>query len=89
MAWLKSNWPSEDFQLIDCREQHEWNAGHIEGALFIPLSQWDLHVHKIDPNKPAVVYCRSGMRSIRATNYLLQQGKQAASLIGGYMAYQG
>ena len=89
MAWLKSNWPSGDFQLIDCREQHEWDAGHIEGALFIPLSQWGQHEHKIDPNKPAIVYCRSGVRSIRATNHLLQQGQQAASLIGGYMAYQG
>ena len=89
MTWVKSNWPSEDFQLVDCREQHEWDAGHIEGAIFVPLSQWDQHAQQIDPNKPIVVYCRSGVRSMRATNYLIQQGHQAASMIGGYMAYQG
>ena len=89
MEWLKSNWPSDNFQLVDCREQHEWEAGHIDGAIFIPLSQWEQSVHKLDPNKPTVVYCRSGVRSIHATNHLLSLGKQAASAIGGYLAYQG
>ena len=34
MEWLKSNWPSDNFQLVDCREQHEWDAG-IYGARFL------------------------------------------------------
>ena len=89
MTWVKSNWPSDAFQLVDCREQHEWDSGHIEGALFIPLSQWDTHIHRLDPSKPVVVYCRSGVRSLRATNHLLQQGQQAASMTGGILAFNG
>lgn len=87
MKWVKENKDRETFQLIDCREQFEWDDGHIQGAIFVPLSDWGNQVSKVDPSKPAVVYCRSGVRSIKATNLLLSRGIEAASMKGGYLDF--
>lgn len=85
--WVKNNLSSGKFVLVDCREQQEWDAGHIEGALLMPLSRFDIVSMSLDPNIPVVVYCRSGMRSLRATNHLLQRGFKAASMVGGFMGW--
>ena len=55
--------------LIDVREQVEWDAGHIAGALFIPLGVVLDQIATAIPNRDEeiVVYCRSGARSGRAT----------------------
>ena len=87
MEWVKANKDSGLFQLLDCREQVEWDAGHISGALFVPLSDWANQVTKVDPTKPVVVYCRSGVRSLKGANLLLTAGIQAASMKGGYLAF--
>ena len=89
IAWVKANIDSGKFILVDCREQHEWDAGHIDGALFIPLSNFDVGSQTLDLNTPVVVYCRSGVRSIRATNALLHRGLKAASMKGGILGWQG
>ena len=85
--WVKENLASGSFQLIDCREQQEWDATRIEGAILYPLSEWDSHTAKIDITKPVVVYCRSGKRSSYATNDLLAKGFTAASMKGGIPSY--
>ena len=88
VEWVRANHPSDQFQLLDCREQPEWNAGHIEGAIFCPLSQWHSVGKAVSKEKPIVVYCRSGKRSARATNDLLAKGYQVASMAGGISAYE-
>ncbi len=87
IEWVKNNLDSGKFVLVDCREQNEWDAGHIEGAQFMPLSRFDIASMSLDPNTPVVVYCRSGMRSLRATTHLLQRGYKAASMVGGFMGW--
>ncbi len=52
--------------LIDVREANEWAAGHIEGALFNPLSAFDPSALPKQPGKRVVVYCRSGRRTLSA-----------------------
>lgn len=89
ISWVKSNHPSDKFLLVDCREQHEWDAGHIEGATFIPLSNFHALSQNLSNDKAVVVYCRSGMRSMSATKILAERGIPAASMTGGIMGWQG
>ena len=73
-------------RLIDCREIDEWHTCKIEGAQLIPLSQFaELAPAKLgDKTQHLVVYCHHGMRSMRATLWLRQQGyAQTQSLRGG------
>ena len=86
--WVKENKDSKKFALVDCREKNEWDAGHIDGALFIPLSDFATGSASLDEDTPVVVYCRSGVRSMRATNFLLSKGMKAASMTGGYLGWE-
>ena len=73
-------------RLIDCREDDEWHTCRIEGAQLIPLSNFaEAALAKLsDHDQHLVVYCHHGMRSMRATLWLRQQGfHQTQSLRGG------
>ncbi len=62
--------------LIDVRTAEEFQIAHIEGAINIPYESIvdGVHAHKLMPNTPIVVYCRSGRRSGIAQQSLLQAG---------------
>jgi rhodanese-related sulfurtransferase len=60
-----------DFQLIDCREQNEYNQCNIQGTL-IPMSEIPARFEEISKDKPVVVQCRSGMRSASVIQFLEQ-----------------
>ena len=81
----------EDFILIDCREQNEWDAGHIAEAKFIPLSEFkELH-KEILSNKEAqiVMQCRSGKRSLNACQFLLGEDfENLINLEDGIMGWE-
>lgn len=59
----------EDFQLIDVREQHEYDIVNI-GAELIPLGVVSQHADKIDKKKKVVIHCKSGSRSAKAIREL-------------------
>ncbi len=72
--------------LIDCREQHEYDFCHIEGAVLIPLSSFtgraEALLHHAD--QQALIYCHHGVRSLHAVQYLAQQGfENTLSVEGG------
>lgn len=62
----------EDFQLIDVREQHEYDIANLDGLL-IPLGNIPDATEKIDKDKKVVIHCRSGARSAQAVQYLQQK----------------
>jgi adenylyltransferase/sulfurtransferase len=71
---------------VDVREKDEWDAGHIEGAVHLPLSAL-MAGKKAELMKTSqyVVYCAKGVRSLKAIEILEAQGVQGAlSLTGGY-----
>ena len=74
--------------LLDVREPSEFQAGHIKGAVLIPLGTLPQRLNEIPKDKPVVVICRSGHRSVRATAFLMEQGyKNAENLTGGMIAW--
>ena len=77
----------EDFQLIDVREQREFDFANIGGEL-IPLNTIPDNLDKIARDKKVVVYCRSGARSGNAIMYLEKQGfTDLYNLKGGILAW--
>ncbi|RFZ92992.1 rhodanese-like domain-containing protein [Mucilaginibacter conchicola] len=78
----------EDFQLIDVREDFEYETSNI-GGLSIPLGGILIETDKISEDKPVVVMCRSGKRSAAAIMQLEQQGyTNLANLQGGILAWK-
>jgi rhodanese-related sulfurtransferase len=77
----------EDFQLIDVREDFEYEMSNLGGEL-IPLGGILIESDKIDKTKPVVVMCRSGKRSAAAIMQLEQQGfTNLYNLRGGILAW--
>ena len=77
---------SPDVYWLDCREQDEWDAVHIEGANLLPMSELSDRLGELDDIKDqhVIVYCHHGGRSLRVANYLRQHGfDQAQSMAGG------
>ena len=80
----------EDFFLLDVRQDFEHAMYNIGGKL-IPLAELPSRLAEIDENKEreVVVYCRSGMRSATAKQFLLQNGfSNVKNLLGGVLSWQ-
>ena len=76
-----------DAFVLDVREDEEWEAGHVDGSLHIPLMDLPQRLDELPPDTPLVVVCRVGGRSAQATTWLVQQGYDAANLEGGLFAW--
>lgn len=73
--------------MIDVREQDEWNQGHMNQALHIPLSSLKANPEIFSPHREntCILYCQRGMRSRAAAEILLNAGfTKIFSLKGGY-----
>jgi rhodanese-related sulfurtransferase len=78
-----------DVVILDVREQNEWDAGHIPGALFIPMNDVPARIKEIPTDKTVIVQCHSGNRSSRVTDYLRGQGMtNVHNLLGGIAAWE-
>ena len=99
-AWAASNIPSqlptigvddvptdESVLLLDCREDDEWQAGRVEGAVHIPMAQLPSRIGEIGDTRTIVCICRSGNRSGKVTAWLLNKGYTALNMTGGMKAW--
>ncbi len=78
----------EDFQLIDVREEFEYETSNLNGEN-IPLAEVVLEADKIARDKPVIVHCRSGKRSAQAITLLEREGfDNLANLKGGILAWR-
>ena len=73
--------------LLDVREQDEWEAGHVEGALHIPMGQVVARISEL-PDERLYVLCRVGGRSAQVVQYLVAQGREAVNIDGGMYAWE-
>lgn len=76
--------------LVDVREVDEWQAGHIDEARNIPLSELQERVAELQQgDQEIVVICRSGGRSTKACDFLHSQGYKVINVAGGMLAWPG
>lgn len=76
-----------EFQLVDVREPAEWAAGHIEGAIHIPMGQLGQRRDELADDRTIVAVCRSGNRSGQVVAALRDAGYDAENLDGGMKAW--
>jgi len=82
----------QEIVLVDVREKHEWNEGHIPGALHVPRGYLELQIEEAVPDKTktVVLYCAGGVRSLMAGATLQQMGyKEVISMAGGFGSWKG
>ena len=78
---------NDSVTLLDTRTKKEFDSGHIEGFINIPLDELRERLGEIDKAKPVYVMCQSGLRSYIATRILEGRGYEAYNFSGGYRYY--
>jgi len=73
--------------ILDVREEMEFEVGHIENALNIPLNTLRNNLNKIPKDKTIYVYCQVGLRGYIGCRILSQYGFNCVNLDGGYKTY--
>ncbi len=74
----------DDAYLIDVRTVEEYNEGHLDSSINIPLDEISSITDVVsDKNSMIIVYCRSGVRSLEAANELLELGYTNIYDMGG------
>ena len=80
--------PELGIKVIDVREPEEYQIAHVEGVSLFPLSQLAQRFQELDPGQSYYIHCKVGARSLRAVEFLRQQGfKQVKSVRGGITAW--
>jgi rhodanese-related sulfurtransferase len=75
-------------QLVDVRADHEWEAGHLPGAVHIALPDLPARIEEIDKDRPVIIYCRGGNRSTMAAGALAEAGYDVAKLAEGAVGWE-
>jgi rhodanese-related sulfurtransferase len=75
-------------RLVDVRETDEYVDGHVPGAVHVPLGTVPERVDAFQGQGATYVVCKSGARSMRACEFLADQGVIAVNVAGGTMAWK-
>jgi rhodanese-related sulfurtransferase len=73
--------------VLDVRQADEYEAGHVPGAVLVPLDQLEARQAEVPSDAPVLVICKSGGRSAKAVQYLAPLGVDATNVAGGTMAW--
>ena len=73
--------------VIDVRERDEWDGGHIESAVLVPMAEVVARANVARKAGPVYVVCATGARSGRAAQWYRSQGIDARNLAGGMKAW--
>ncbi len=74
--------------LVDVREDDEWAAGHVDGAVHLPLGELAERLDELDRARDVVFACRVGARSDVAAAIAERAGFRAANLAGGLRSWE-
>jgi rhodanese-related sulfurtransferase len=75
-------------RVVDVREQHEWDTGHIAGALHVPFATVPQQLDVFRGDGPTYVICAVGGRSLRVCDYVAGYGIDVTNVAGGMMAWE-
>ncbi len=89
MPEFEQEWKREKCPIVDVREQDEWENGHVESAIHLPLSDFPDLKGRLDKDKEYFVMCHSGGRSAMACQQLAQDGFNVTNVMGGISAWRG
>jgi rhodanese-related sulfurtransferase/rubrerythrin len=82
--------PAQEYCFLDVRQKMEHGQGRLPGSVLIPLGDLNARAGELDKKKKIIVYCRSGNRSVSATNFLRGIGfDKAVNMTGGIIQYNG
>lgn len=73
--------------LLDVRTRDEFVAGHIPGAMHIPIDELRGRLSELPRDRMIAVYCQAGQRGYFAARILRQRGYESANVGGGYKTY--
>lgn len=79
---------SNTLTLLDTRTEVEYNSGHIEGFINIPVDELRDRLDEISIDKPVYIICQSGLRSYIASRIIEGNGMKAYNFSGGYRFYE-
>ena len=80
----------DSYIILDVRAREEFDSGHLESALLIPVDELETRYSELSKDKPVIVYCRSGKRSAQAAAILVSKGfSQVYDMTGGINAWTG
>ena len=86
---LHARLQSGGLQVLDVRREPEWDAAHIDDAVWWPLDHFKVSPPEIDHDIPLAVHCKSGYRSIIACSLLQRAGfGRVLNVVGGFDAWQ-
>lgn len=75
--------------VLDVRSPREWEGGHIDGAVNIPLADLERRAAEVPTGRPVAIVCRSGYRSSIAGSLLQRRGiREVVDVRGGMLAWQ-
>jgi rhodanese-related sulfurtransferase len=87
---VKKNVEEKKAVIVDVREESEWKAGHLAGAILLPQSKLNVEselaelVKKLPKDKVIYTHCRAGGRALRCGEILKKQGFDVRPLKPGY-----
>jgi hydroxyacylglutathione hydrolase len=82
---LATRLAAHDVTLVDVRNRSEWDHGHIDGAIHIPVGHLEARLAELPRELPIVVQCQGGVRSAIASSVLLSLGvADVINLTGGF-----
>jgi len=89
LATARRKWESGDAVVLDVRNGGEWSHGHIPGALHLPASTLAATLDFVPRDKPLLVHCAGGNRSVAASSMLLANGfVQVADIADGFDGWE-
>lgn len=73
----------EHAYVVDVREPNEYDAGHVPGAVLMPLATVPIRHSELPRDRTVYLVCQTGGRSFTAATWLAQQGYDVRNVTGG------
>jgi len=78
--------PTRRVTVIDVRESAEYAVARVEGTVLLPLSTLPQRYAELDPQRDYYLHCKAGVRSMKAVQFLKQQGFTSVKSVQGGIA---